>query len=76
MVRKLKGYFNEIFYELYTFKEDSMSQINDWRDSLKNVLTELGSFDQDEKATLDNRLEWSPLENPELDLPSSTGKSY
>ena len=76
IVRKLKRHFNEKFDELYTFKEERMMQINDWRDSLRSVLHELGTFEEDEMKTLQARLEWTSLENPELDLPALVGKSY
>ena len=74
IVRKLKRHFNEKFDELYTFKEERMRQINDWRDSLRSVLHELGTFEDDEMKTLQARLEWTSLENPELDLPALVGK--
>ena len=44
-----------------------MNKINDWRESLRNVLNELGYDDEDEYG----RCVWSPSENPELDLPES-----
>ena len=46
-------------------KDDVMNKINDWRESLRSVLNELGYEDEDEFG----RCVWSPSENPELDLP-------
>ena len=74
MVRKLKRHFNEIFDQLYEFKDERMRQINDWRESLKSVLNELGITEGEEVESLEKRLEWMPLENPELDLPPLVGK--
>ena len=74
IVRKLKRHFNEKFDALYAFKEERMRQINDWRDALRSVLHELGTFEEDEMKTLQARLEWTSLENPELDLPALVGK--
>ena len=51
-----------------------MRQINDWREALKNVLNELGIVDGEEIRSLEKRLEWTPNENPELDLPPLVGK--
>jgi len=70
-VRKLKTYFNEKFDELYELKEDCMNKINDWKDTLRNVLNELGHVDDEEFAKTEERCLWSPSENPELDLPES-----
>lgn len=69
VVRKLKGHFNGIFDELYEFKNEKMRQINDWREALKSVLNELGILDGEEIRSLEKRLEWTPIENPALDLP-------
>ena len=74
IVRKLKRHFNAEFDKLYSFKEERMRQINDWRDSLRSVLHELGTFEESEMKTLQARLEWTSLENPELDLPTLVGK--
>lgn len=74
-MRKLKRHFNKKFDELYSFKEDRMHQINDWRVSLKNVFIELGNCDEEEMKSIDQILEWSPKENPELDLPALQGKN-
>jgi len=60
-----------MFDELYDLKEDCMNKINDWKDNLRNVLTELGHEDEDEFAATKNRCLWSPSENPELDLPEA-----
>ncbi len=75
MVRKLKNHFNKSFDEQYRLKADVMRQINDWRDSLKNVLSELGTMDKNEKAIIEKRLDWSPSEDPELDLPTAARES-
>ena len=50
-----------------------MRQINDWREALKSVLNELGIIEGEEIKSLEKRLEWMPLENPELDLPPLVG---
>ena len=73
-MRKLKRHFNEIFDQLYEFKDERMRQINDWREALKSVLNELGIIEGEEIKSLEKRLEWMPLENPELDLPPLVGK--
>ena len=73
-MRKLKRKFNEEFDKLYTFKENRMKQINEWRESLKTVLIELGDFDKQEMADMENKLQWTPKENPELDLPILQGE--
>ena len=70
----MKRHFNAEFDKLYSFKEERMRQINDWRDSLRSVLHELGTFEESEMKTLQARLEWTSLENPELDLPTLVGK--
>ena len=51
-----------------------MKQINEWRESLKTVLIELGDFDKQEMADMENKLQWTPKENPELDLPILQGE--
>ena len=73
VVRKLKNHFNKEFDLLYDFKTESMRQINDWRDALKIVLNELGIVEGDEIKSLEHLLEWTPQENPELDLPPLKG---
>ena len=75
VVRKLKRHFNEIFDQLYDFKDERMRQINDWREALKSVLNELDITDGEEIKSLEKRLEWTPIENPELDLPPLVGKT-
>ena len=52
-----------------------MSQINEWRESLKIVLIELGDCDPTEMVELDKKLEWTAKENPELELPNLEGKN-
>lgn len=75
VVRKLKSHFNQQFDKLYTFKSEIMRQINDWRDALKSVLNELGMDDCGEEIEkLEKKLQWTPQENPELDLPELKGQ--
>ena len=76
VVRKLKRHFNEEFDELYAFKEERMRQINDWRDALRSVLNELGISDGKEIDNLKHILQWTPNENPELDLPILKGDRF
>ncbi len=71
VVRNLKMHFNKGFDEQYKLKAEVMRQINDWRDSLKSVLMELGTMDDEERTSLEKRIDWSPSEDPELDLPTA-----
>ena len=73
IVRKLKRRFNEEFDILYNIKQDRMIQINGWRNTLKTVLSELGDSTIEEMEELENKLQWTPKENPELDLPTLQG---
>ena len=73
IVRKLKRRFNEEFDILYNIKQDRMIQINGWRNTLKTVLSELGDSTIEEMEELENKLQWTPKENPELDLPQLQG---
>ena len=72
-MRKLKRRFNEEFDILYNIKQDRMIQINGWRNTLKTVLSELGDSTIEEMEELENKLQWTPKENPELDLPTLQG---